>query len=63
MRDPMRSRAIEHRWQIDRLGRRGGAPIGIVYARNEMGARDRAIEQFRITDLQLQKQLVVRRTD
>jgi hypothetical protein len=43
------------------LGRQIGKIIGIVYARNEKGALDRAIEQFRITELHLQKRLLIRR--
>jgi hypothetical protein len=54
-------RAKECQWEVSRLEGKAAKFIGFVYARNEKGAVDRAIEQFRITELQMQKRLLIRR--
>ena len=53
-------RAKECQWEVSRLEGKAAKLIGFVYARNERGAVDRAIEQFRITDLPAASQSLAR---
>jgi len=57
----LQMRAKECQWEVSRLEGKAAKFIGFVYARNEGGAVDRAVEQFRITELHLQKRLLIRR--
>jgi hypothetical protein len=55
------ARREEYQWEVSRIGGKAAKLLGIVYARDEEQAFQKAVEDLGITNPHLQKRLLIRR--